>query len=167
MSIRSLIVFIMLGCIYNVSYAQEKVSSFKGYPVIAHADTLFFIKNKLGSLSATERAERTSAKVVALSEDLLFVSDSLVTENDSTLVDIAYKGQVLLSLSRADADSVKMDIEVMAKAYQKIILDNINTYKKETDLTELLKRAGLGLLIVSILGMCIYFFNKYSNRFNV
>ena len=54
----------------------------------------------------------------------------------------------------------------MAKAYQEIILNNIHIYKKETDLTELLKRAGLGLLIIAFLGLCIYFLNKYSNRFN-
>jgi small-conductance mechanosensitive channel len=166
MSIRSLFVFVALISIYNFTYAQQGASVFKGYPVIAHADTLFHLKNKLGSLSATERAERTSAKVEALAEDLLFVPDSLVTEDDSTLVDIRYKGDVLLSLSKADADSVKMDRGVMAKAYQEIILNNINTYKKETDLTELLKRGALGLLIIFILGMCIYFLNKYSNRFN-
>jgi small-conductance mechanosensitive channel/preprotein translocase subunit Sss1 len=166
MSIRSLFVFVALTIIYNFTYAQNGVTFFKGYPVVAHSDTLFFIKNKLGSLSAAERAERTSAKVEQLAEDLLFVSDSLITERDSSLIAIAYKGNVMMSLSQADADSVKMDREVMAKAYQEIILNNIDKYKKETDLTELLKRAALGLLIISILGMCIYFLNKYSNRFN-
>ncbi|WP_316817758.1 mechanosensitive ion channel family protein [Pedobacter nyackensis] len=166
MSIRSLFVFVALIGIFSSSYAQDTVQSFKGYPVIAHSDTLFYIKNKLGSLSAAERSLRTSAKVEALAEDLLFVADSLVTEKDSAFVAIVYKGDVLLSLSNADADSVKMDKEVMAKAYQEIILGNINTYKKETNLTELLKRAGLGLLIVFILGVCIFFLNKYSNRFN-
>lgn len=166
MSIRSLFVFIALIGICSSSYAQDTMRNFKGYPVIAHSDTLFYIKNKLGSLSAAERSLRTSAKVEALAEDLLFVADSLGTEKDSTFIDIVYKGAALLSLSNADADSVKMDKEVMAKAYQEIILNNINTYKKETDLTELLKRAGLGLLIVFILGMCIFFLNRYSNRFN-
>lgn len=166
MSIRSLFVFILLAGICSITYARQDSSVFKGYPVIAHADTLFHIKNKLGSLSASERAQRTSAKVEALAEDLLFVPDSLVIENDSTLIAVAYKGDVLLSLSQADADSVKMDPQVMAKAYQEIIINNINTYKKETNLTELLKRGALGLLIFAILGLCIYFLNKYSNRFN-
>lgn len=144
---------------------QSKVVQ-KGFPVTAHADTLFYIQNKLGSLSAAERAERTSIKVVALSEDLLFVPDSLIAVKDSTLADIVYRGDVLLSLSNLDAYAVQMDPMVMAKAYQEIILENINTYKKETDLTELLKRGGLGLLIIAILGVCIFFLNKYSNRFN-
>ncbi|MBB5438647.1 small-conductance mechanosensitive channel [Pedobacter sp. AK017] len=166
MSIRSLFVFIALLSICSLTYARQDTNAFKGYPVIAHADTLFHIKNKLGSLSAQERAERTSAKVEALAEDLLFVADSLVTEDDSTLVSISYKGNVLLSLSKADADSVKMDRQVMVKAYQEIILNNIHKYKKDTDLTELLKRGALGILIISILGICIFFLNKYSNRFN-
>ncbi|MNK24990.1 Miniconductance mechanosensitive channel MscM precursor [compost metagenome] len=166
MSIRSLFVFIAFISIFNSSYAQESKNVFKGYPVIAHSDTLFLVKNKLGSLSAAERAERTSTKVVALSEDLLFVPDSLITVKDSALIDIAYKGDVLLSLSKADADSVKMDREVMAKAYRDIVAENINTYKKETDVIELLKRGALGLFIIAIMVMCIYFLNKYSNRFN-
>ncbi|WP_316811190.1 mechanosensitive ion channel family protein [Pedobacter heparinus] len=166
MSIRSLFVFIALVGICNLTYARQDSSIFKGYPVIAHADTLFHIKNKLGSLSASERAQRTSGKVEALAEDMLFVPDSLVTADDSTLVAIVYKGDVLLSLSKADADSVKMDQNIMAKAYQEIMINNIKTYKNETNLTELLKRAGLGLLILIVLGFCIYFLNKYSNRFN-
>ncbi|WEK18762.1 MAG: mechanosensitive ion channel [Candidatus Pedobacter colombiensis] len=166
MSIRSLFVFIAFISICNITSAQEAKTVFKGYPVIAHSDTLFFVKNKLGPLSATERAERTSAKITALAEDLLFVPDSLITEKDSTLIDIVYKGNVLLSLSKADADSVKMDREIMATAYQDIILNNIKIYKKETDVSQLLKRAGLGLLIIAIMIMCIYFLNKYSNRFN-
>lgn len=166
MWIRSLFVFIALTIIFGSCYARQGGDVFKGYPVIVHADTLFHIKNKLGSLSAVERAERTAAKVERLAEDLLFVPDSLITEADSTLVAISYKGDVLLSLSKADADSVKMDKTVMAKAYQEIILNNINKYKKETDVAELLKRAALGLLIIFILGLCIFFLNKYSNRFN-
>jgi len=162
---KLLIILCLLG-LQKPGHAQQSIVMQKGHPVIAHADTLFYIQNKLGSLSAAERAERTSTKVVALSEDLLFVSDSLTTFNDSTLVDVAYRGDVLLSLSKADADSAKMDRSIMAKAYQEIILQNINTYKKETDLTELLKRGGLGLLIIFILGLCIYLLNKYSNRFN-
>lgn len=166
MSLRSLFVFIAFMGIVSLANAQKENADLKGYPVIAHADTLFHIKNKLGSLSAAERAERTATKVEALAEDLLFVPDSLITEDDSTLVAIVYKGDVLLSLSKADADSVKMERTVMAKAYQEIIINNINTYKKNTDLTELLKRGALGLLIIFVLGMCIYFLNKYSNRFN-
>lgn len=166
MSIRSLFVFIVLTGICNLSYARQDSLVFKGYPVIAHSDTLFHIKNKLGSLSALERAQRTSEKVEALAEDLLFVPDSLITEDDSTLLAIVYKGDVLLSLSSADADSVKMGREMMAKAYQEVIINNIQKYKSETNLTELLKRAALGLFILVVLGLCIYFLNKYSNRFN-
>jgi len=160
-----LIILCFLG-LQKPGHAQKSKATEKGYPVIAHADTLFYIQNKLGSLSPAERAERTSAKIVALSEDLLFVPDSLTTFHDSTLIDIAYRGEVLLSLAKADADSVKMDRGIMAKAYQEIILQNINTYKKATDLTELLKRGGLSLLIIAILSLCIYFLNKYSNLFN-
>lgn len=163
---KTLLIILCLLGLQKPSHAQQSKAEQKGYPVIAHADTLFYIKNKLGSLSAAERADRTSSKVVALAEDLLFVPDSLTTFKDSSLVDIAYRGDVLLSLSKLDADSAKMDRMVLAKAYQEIMLQNINTYKKETDLTELLKRGALGLLIISILGVCIYFLNKYSNRFN-
>jgi len=166
MSLKLLISFIAFFCIQHIAYAQKDTVVFKGYPVIAHADTLFHIKNKLGSLSASERAQRISSKVEALSEDLLFVPDSLITVDDSTFIGIVYKGDILLSLSKADADSVHMDRGVMAKTYQKIIVNNISKYRQETNLSELLKRAGLGFLIILVLGICIFFLNKYSNRFN-
>lgn len=165
MSKKFLYTFLCLLGLHLVMYAQNSKTDFKGFPVIAHADTLFHLKNKLGSLSAAERAERTSGKVTQLAEDLLFVPDSLQIANDSAVVDILYKRDILLSISKVDADAVGVDKEVLARTYQQIIIKNVSQYKRETDVSELLKRAGLGLLILLVLGICIFYLNKYSNRF--
>jgi hypothetical protein len=165
MSKKSLFTFLCLLSLQSILYAQEAKVDLKGYPVIAHQDTLFHIKNRLGSLSASERAERTSEKVEKLAEDLLFVADSVKIQDDSLVTDLVYKGNILISLSKADADSVRMDKSVLAKTYQQIIVKNVKEYKSETDVSELLKRAGLGLLILLILGASIFYLNKYSNRF--
>lgn len=145
MSKKSLFTFLCLLSLQSILYAQEAKIDLKGYPVIAHQDTLFHIKNRLGSLSASERAERTSEKVEKLAEDLLFVADSVKIQDDSLVTDLVYKGNILISLSKADADSVRMDKSVLAKTYQQIIVKNVKEYKSETDVSELLKRAGLGL----------------------
>lgn len=165
MSIKFLFTFLCLLSLQSVLYAQQAKVDFKGYPVIAHQDTLFHIKNRLGSLSASERAARTSEKVENLADDLLFVADSVRIEDDSVVTDLIYKGNILISLSKADADSVRMDKRVLAKTYQQIIVKNVKEYKSETDVSELLKRAGLGLLILLTLGASIFYLNKYSNRF--
>lgn len=165
MSIKFLFTLLVLFSLQQVVYAQEAKVDQKGYPVIAHSDTLFHIKNRLGSLSAFERAERTSEKVSRLADDILFVPDSVKIADDSVMIDIVYRGNILLTLSKADADTVRMDLSVLAKTYQQIITENVTSYKRQTNVSELLKRAALGLLILLILGACIFYLNKYSNRF--
>lgn len=146
-------------------YAQKKPVDDKGFPVIAHKDTLFHIKNKLGSLPAAERAQRSSEKIERLSEGLLFIPDSVKIKSDTIVTDVAYKGSILISLSNADAAAVGLDRKVLAQTYRQIIIRNVEQYKKETDLTELLKRAAMGLLILLVLIVCIFYLNKYFNRF--
>lgn len=162
---KFLFTFLCLLSLQSLVHGQDAKTDPKGFPVIAHQDTLFYIQNRLGSLSAKERAERTSEKVAKLADDLLFVPDSVKVVKDSLVMDIAYKGDILMSLSKLDADSVRMEMDVLAKTYQQIIVDNVTEYKKETDVVELLKRAGLGILILSVLGACLFYLNKFFNRF--
>lgn len=164
MAMRLMFTVLLLFGLQSLLHAQETKIDLRGFPVIAHADTLFHIKNKLGSLSASERAQRTSGKVERLAEDLFFVPDSVKITGDSSVTDLVYKGDILLSLSKIDADSVRMDKAVLAKTYQQVIVKNVQEYKKETDLLVLLKRAGLGLFILAVLGLCIFYLNKYFNR---
>ncbi|MEE1943771.1 mechanosensitive ion channel family protein [Pedobacter sp. KR3-3] len=154
---------LLLGVSQGVNAQTEPID--KGFPVISHRDTLFHIKNKLGSLPATERAQRSSEKIERLAEDLLFLPDSVKIKSDTVVTDVAYKGDILISLSNADAGSVGMDRKVLAQTYRQIIIKNVEQYKKETDLTELLKRAAMGLLILFLLILCIFYLNKYFNRF--
>ncbi|MGJ1195617.1 mechanosensitive ion channel family protein [Sphingobacterium spiritivorum] len=149
----------------SISTAQDLLKTERGYPVIVHADTLFHVKNKLGALSAAERAQRTTDKIKALDDDLFFIADSLLTVPDSLVFDIVYKGNILLSISKPDADSMQVTPDVLAATYQQLILQHVKKYKSETDFAELLKRGAMGTLILLVLVLCIYYMNRYFNRF--
>lgn len=164
MKLLQAILFFLL--LQSVSYAKsiDTTSVNNGYPIILNKDTLFYVKNKLGSLSAQERAQRTSVLLQNLEENLTLIPDSIkvVEENDGA--QISLNDQILLSVSKADADSLGTKPVVLARQYRKIIVNSIRQYKAENDVTELLTRAALGLLILILLGIVIFLLNKYSNR---
>lgn len=136
----------------------------RGYPIILNNDTLFFIKNRLGSLSAAERASRTSTILTRLEGNMLFIPDSIKVISAETATDIVYEQEIILSVSASDADSLKTDRTVLAKFYRSKMVSVIKNYKAQTDVSELLLRTGQGLLILLVLVVAIFFLNKYSNR---
>lgn len=164
MKFLSAILFLLL--LQSVSYAKltDTLAVNKGYPVILNKDTLFHVTNRLGSLSAQERALRTSTLLQNLEENLTLIPDSIKVIEDNEDAQIILNDQIILSISKADADSLSTQPIALAAQYRKIIVNSIRKYKAENDITELLTRAALGILILILLGTAIFLLNKYSNR---
>lgn len=165
MKLIKTILFVLL--LQSIAYAQVKTDTLtikKGYPVILNNDTLFYVMNKFGSLSAKERAERTSGLLQKLEVSLAMVPDSIKVNIDGENAQLVLNDDVLTSVSKADADSLTTNVSELAKTYRLAIVNSIKQYKSENDITELLTRGGLGLLILILLGTAIFLLNKYSNR---
>lgn len=133
----------------------------KGYPVVGFfSDTLFLIHNKLGSFSASERADAVSRRIKKLSEFLDFNGDSiLITQSDATF-DLVYEDLTIMSISENDAlwtDSSRFEL---AKVYRERIRQEVENYKAETNLLTILKNVGLALLVILFIWLLIKYISK-------
>ena len=165
MKLIKVVFFIFL--LHTIAFAQVKTNAIsfkKGYPVVLNKDTLFYVVNKFGSLSAKERADRTSVLLQKLEENLIVVPDSIRIHSDGENVLLALNNDIIASVTKEDADSLKTNVEALATRYRAAIVRSITEYKSQNDSMELLTRAGLGLLILVLLGTVIFLLNKYSNR---
>ncbi|RWX01637.1 mechanosensitive ion channel domain-containing protein [Flavobacterium cerinum] len=133
----------------------------KPYPVTGFFnDTLFSIYTKQGSFSAMERAHAITGRIKALGENYKFKADSLVITEAESTIDLMYSENTIISISENDALWNNTTKQELAKVYKKIIADEITQYRKETSFSTLVKEVGLALLVISLLGLLIYFSNK-------
>ena len=133
----------------------------KGYAVKdSFNDTLFIIYNKLGSLSAKDRADAISVRIKNLSKQWAFKSDSLKIVDNETTLDLVYRETIIISITENDAiwnNTTKLDL---AKKYKAIINQAVIRHKNETSLKTLLKEIGLALLVLIITFVIIYYLKK-------
>ncbi|WP_082434888.1 mechanosensitive ion channel family protein [Pedobacter sp. Hv1] len=162
--IKTILFLLLLHPVVNAQVKTDTLTTKKGYPVVLNRDTLFYVLNKFGSLSAKERAERTSGLLQKLEDNLTMVPDSIKVNIDGENAQLAFNDDVIVSISKADADSVATNVTDLAKSYRGKIVSSIQQYKSQNDITELLTRGALGLLILILLGTAIFLLNKYSNR---
>lgn len=161
-----LIRFFLLFTLPLVSFAQNLTykPDTKTYPVVLGNDTLFQIQNRFGSLSANERAVRATERLEKLQSDFSLKVDSISIAESETTSDVVYKNDILFSVSQADADSLKINRSELANRYRAEMVKNMRNYQSQTDFYGLLIRFAEGLLILIVLGIVIFFLNKYSNR---
>lgn len=139
-------------------------SKIKGSPVAGFfKDTLFNIYTKLGSFSASERAQAVSRRIEELGDNILFEPDSLKAVNSETTADLMYHDRIIASVSENDAIWNNTNKEQLANTYKKIITDEITAYKKETSFKTLAKEVALALLVIGVLVLLIYLSGKLFN----
>lgn len=146
----------------RISDKKEKIASLKknakGFPVTGFfKDTLFIIYSRLGSFSASDRAEAISERIKKLTDNNKFNNTSLKIIEIETIIDIVDTEKIILSISDNDAIWNNTTKEDLAINYKNIIENAVLNYKKETSLTTLLKEIGLALLVIVI----FFFLIKY------
>jgi small-conductance mechanosensitive channel len=138
-----------------VAYSSDSLP--KGFPVVgANKDTLFLIYNRLGSLSAKERANRVSQRVndLAVSED--YVSDSLKVEGIEGSLDILYQDLIIVSVSEADSRSYGLEQEQLAEQLRNEIDASVLFYHEDNRIEIWALRIGLVLVaILAAIGIFI------------
>lgn len=144
---------------------QQKIDSLrnfvKGYPVVPFLDdTLFIIYNKLGSLSAKDRAEAINNRVIKLADNYFFATDSMQIIKTETTVDLVYGETIIMGISENDAIWQSTSKENLASKYKTIIGNAVIGYKEATSWQTISKQIGLSLLVLLALGMLIYFIVK-------
>ncbi|WPR70266.1 mechanosensitive ion channel [Flavobacterium sp. NG2] len=139
-------------------------STAKAYPVKGFFDdTLFLIYSKLGSFSASDRADAISNRVQQLADHFTFTKDSLKIVPSETVLDITYGEKIIMSISENDAIWNGSSKEALAQKYQSIIANSVSHYKNETSTSTLIKEVGTALLILSILAIVLFYINRFFN----
>jgi len=75
----------------------------KGVPVVFNRDTLFYIYAKLGSFSASDRAQAIANRLEKIASGTTFRADSLKLSQAESSIDLIYGNNLLLSINEEDA----------------------------------------------------------------
>jgi len=145
----------------RIALKQHKIDSLrnfvKGYAVIPFLnDTLFTVYNKLGSLSANDRAESITNRVKKLADDYFFKPDSLQIIPAETTVDIVYGETIIMSISENDALWQNTSTQNLASEYKEKIRNAVMDYKLATSWQNITKQIAMALLVLLVLGALIY-----------
>lgn len=151
---------------------KEQIDSLRltatAYPVLGFfKDTLFYIYNKSGSFSAEDRADAISQRIKPLSEYFRFTPDSIKIINSDASTDLAFKHNIIISISDDDALWNNTTRNELAVNYQKIIGNEVSKYRSAISFKTLAKDIALALLVILIVVLLIKYISKLSRWTNV
>ncbi|MBO3270421.1 mechanosensitive ion channel domain-containing protein [Hymenobacter defluvii] len=145
--------------------ARQHIDSLKrharGYPVVPHDDTLFYVYTKLGPFSPQERANLIAEKVQRLESDVFFRPDSLRLYPSEQTIDLMYGALVIQSISDNDALWLDTSRDSLAVRYRARIVEMVAAYKQEHSLYNILKEIGLALLVLVVFYFAVRFVNQF------
>lgn len=130
-----------------------------GVPLVVDGDTLFMLYAKQGGLSAHDRVETASEKILKIGKDLSLKVDSVYLFESDHFTDIMYGDKVVISLSDQDALWQNVSRDKLAQTYRPIIEERILSLKKEHNILQITKRVALFILVLVIQ----YLFFKLTN----
>lgn len=138
----------------RIAQKRAQIESLKefatGYPVLGPLnDTLFLVYNKIGSFSASERAQNITHRIKKLYHDEFLELDSIKLAEADNSVDIIYKDIVIMSITESDAlwnSSTESDYE-LAETNTEKIKTSIESAMKEHSFSRTLIRIGLTILV--------------------
>lgn len=146
-------------------WARRHVDSLRqrtrGYPVVPHADTLFYVYTKLGPFSPRERAALIAEKVQRLEADMRYQPDSLRLYPSEQTIDLMYGELVVQSISDTDALWMNTPRDSLARQYRARIVQAVGQYKQQHSVRNMLKEVGLVLLVL----VAFYFVVRFVNQF--
>jgi small-conductance mechanosensitive channel len=139
-----------------------------GYPVILINDTLFLIYTKTGSFNSKDRAAAISQRIKKLYDDPFFNPDSLKAVESEFGYDIIYNNEsVIVTVNNLDALWFGKENKQLAIEYLTVIKNEIEKVRNENSLINWLKRIGLVVLIIVILGVLIISIRKLFKRLEI
>lgn len=121
-----------------------------GVPLVVDGDTLFMLYAKQGGLSAHDRAETASEKILKIGKDLNLKVDSVYLFESDYFTDIMYRDKVVISLTDQDALWQNISRDELAQTYRPIIEQKIQSLKKEHNILQIAKRVALFILVLVV-----------------
>lgn len=135
-----------------------------GYPVVVDGDTIRLIYTKLGSLTASERADLYSDKIREVSPLFIPAIDSLSILRQELNVEILLKDKVLTTISLGDALWADMDIMDLATEVSHKTREVIIEYRQKRSTSTIIRQIVLSILVVAISYILIRIISKSFRR---
>lgn len=132
----------------------------KGVPVVFNRDTLFYIYAKLGSFSASDRAQAIAARLEKIADGATFHTDSLKLSTAESSIDLIYRNNLLLSLTEEDAIWAKNDLNTLSSTVKTLVGKSVSNYRKENSWQVILKEILLTLLVIGVVIGLVYLVNR-------
>ena len=129
------------------------------YPVVADGDTLFFIKAKKGGMTPAVRAEKASLMIEELGKRVNLKTENIVIEHEEIMSDIMYDGELIVSVTDADARFLETDRVTLAKEQREIIVAQLDKMHSIFGVWMILKRILYFLLVI----VAQYFLIRLTN----
>ncbi|MGY3052871.1 small-conductance mechanosensitive channel [Pedobacter sp. UYEF25] len=149
---------------------KQKIDSLrkfvKAFPVKFDRDTLFYLYAKLGSFTASDRADALTVRMKQVSEDLAFNKDSIAILPAEQTLDLVYKNKLLISVSEQDALWTNQPREKLADSLKIVIGNAVIKYQKDNSWQTLVKEILLSLLVIGVVTALIYGVNRFLKRLN-
>lgn len=121
----------------------------KAYPVVFYADTLFYIDTRQASLTAEERAEKTTSRLEKIFDDDYFIVNKIITSQSGNYIDIVCGEIIIMSISEQDAISKGTSSQELADEYIKQIQVAFEKAKNDRSFITIIIRIGLVLLVLT------------------
>ncbi len=150
----------------STSPSVEKTTA----PVTLGDKTILIVQDRLLSLSAQERAQRASARILKIAQNPLAPVAKIATSEGESITDIIYDDFVLMSITDKDAKLANTDRQTLAEINAGIIRDSIISYRKDYNVKKIFIGAFLALLCTGVLIFLIKLINwgyaVFSPRFD-
>lgn len=121
-----------------------------GVPVVVLSDTLFRLYASMGGRSASERAGTIAEAIEKIGKSRLLARDSIHTLENDSYTDIMYGDRVIMSVTDLDALWQNRSRKELIDLYVPLLDTKIRYLQNENSLWQLLRRAGLFLLVIAV-----------------
>jgi small-conductance mechanosensitive channel len=140
-------------------YAQDNISAentIDGVPVILNGQTLFVVREKIGSFSPEERAEAITRRLEKIAnEPSIDVNNLKIEEEKDDTTSLILDKQAIVTITEADAKASREDRQELADEYRKKIQSAIEQYREERQPSHII--LGIVYTILSTLVLVITF----------
>ncbi|MDD3196334.1 MAG: hypothetical protein PHU68_11160, partial [Paludibacter sp.] len=119
-----------------------------GYPVHLFADTLFYISNRVGSLSPSERASNISSRLLDVYEDDFVKVEDIQLQANGHYMDIICGEKIIMSVSEADAELEETTNVELAGQYVDKMKEAFVKARADRGIWKTLMRIGLVVLVL-------------------
>ncbi|RPD41109.1 mechanosensitive ion channel family protein [Chitinophaga barathri] len=140
--------------------AQDSIAA----PVTFREDTLFSFLSAPHNLSLRERAVLVTDRIRTIYEEPDFSADSILLQHDSLASRITYRGQVIATITDADASFSDLDRKALAQNYLLVIQEKLDTLSSFTGIKHILTFTAEALAVIAGLILIIWLLNRLFKR---